>query len=180
MAACIWWLLSLLQTFLEQTKTKFSKNYKGMNLSKITTTVGLNSKSLYQCPVALLITSNVRACFFNNHRYLFLSLFLINSWETGIISFSVIVSDRQVSFVYFWLWLWAGHTAPGMDVSVRDGKLWSMLGGEKLMKGKWLNLKLARGQSQHSYHFHPFFINGKLYFLKWKEKQDLVTLWRLS
>ncbi|KAJ0068282.1 hypothetical protein NL108_004679, partial [Boleophthalmus pectinirostris] len=31
-------------TFLEQTKTKFSKNYKGMNLSKITTTVGLNSK----------------------------------------------------------------------------------------------------------------------------------------
>lgn len=33
-----------LQTFLEQTKTKFSKNYKGMSLSKITTTVGLNSK----------------------------------------------------------------------------------------------------------------------------------------
>ncbi|XP_008291583.1 ADP-ribosylation factor-related protein 1 [Stegastes partitus] len=30
-------------TFLEQTKTKFSKNYKGMNLSKITTTVGLNT-----------------------------------------------------------------------------------------------------------------------------------------
>uniref|UniRef100_A0A3P8Y9G0 ADP-ribosylation factor-related protein 1 n=1 Tax=Esox lucius TaxID=8010 RepID=A0A3P8Y9G0_ESOLU len=29
-------------TFLEQTKTKFSKNYKGMNLTKITTTVGLN------------------------------------------------------------------------------------------------------------------------------------------
>lgn len=29
-------------TFLEQTKTKFSKNYKGLNLSKITTTVGLN------------------------------------------------------------------------------------------------------------------------------------------
>ncbi|GLD65960.1 ADP-ribosylation factor-related protein 1 [Lates japonicus] len=29
-------------TFLEQTKTKFSKNYKGMSLSKITTTVGLN------------------------------------------------------------------------------------------------------------------------------------------
>uniref|UniRef100_A0AAX7TW26 ADP-ribosylation factor-related protein 1 n=2 Tax=Haplochromini TaxID=319058 RepID=A0AAX7TW26_ASTCA len=29
-------------TFLEQTKTKFSKNYKGMTLSKITTTVGLN------------------------------------------------------------------------------------------------------------------------------------------
>uniref|UniRef100_A0A3B5AD30 ADP ribosylation factor related protein 1 n=1 Tax=Stegastes partitus TaxID=144197 RepID=A0A3B5AD30_9TELE len=38
-------------TFLEQTKTKFSKNYKGMNLSKITTTVGLNSKCvlLYDC-----------------------------------------------------------------------------------------------------------------------------------
>ncbi|XP_054836728.1 ADP-ribosylation factor-related protein 1 isoform X1 [Eublepharis macularius] len=29
-------------TFLEQTKTRFSKNYKGMSLSKITTTVGLN------------------------------------------------------------------------------------------------------------------------------------------
>ncbi|XP_061410112.1 ADP-ribosylation factor-related protein 1 isoform X2 [Lethenteron reissneri] len=29
-------------TFLEQTKTRFSKNYKAMNLSKITTTVGLN------------------------------------------------------------------------------------------------------------------------------------------
>lgn len=32
------------QTFLEQSKTRFSKNYKGMSLSKITTTVGLNSK----------------------------------------------------------------------------------------------------------------------------------------
>nr|KAF6329568.1 ADP ribosylation factor related protein 1 [Myotis myotis] len=31
-------------TFLEQSKTRFSKNYKGMSLSKITTTVGLNSK----------------------------------------------------------------------------------------------------------------------------------------
>uniref|UniRef100_A0A8C0VI06 ADP-ribosylation factor-related protein 1 n=1 Tax=Cyanistes caeruleus TaxID=156563 RepID=A0A8C0VI06_CYACU len=30
------------QTFLEQTKTRFNKNYKGMSLSKITTTVGLN------------------------------------------------------------------------------------------------------------------------------------------
>ena len=39
-------LLSVWQTFLEQTKTKFSKNYKGMSLSKITTTVGLNSKGL--------------------------------------------------------------------------------------------------------------------------------------
>lgn len=29
-------------TYLEQTKTKFNKNYKGMNPSKITTTVGLN------------------------------------------------------------------------------------------------------------------------------------------
>lgn len=29
-------------TFLEQTKTKFSKKYKGMNPNKITTTVGLN------------------------------------------------------------------------------------------------------------------------------------------
>lgn len=29
-------------TYLEQTKTKFSKNYKGMNPAKITTTVGLN------------------------------------------------------------------------------------------------------------------------------------------
>lgn len=32
------------QTFLEQSKTRFHKNYKGMSLSKITTTVGLNSK----------------------------------------------------------------------------------------------------------------------------------------
>lgn len=29
-------------TYLEQTKTKFNKGYKGMNLAKITTTVGLN------------------------------------------------------------------------------------------------------------------------------------------
>ncbi|XP_043912891.1 ADP-ribosylation factor-related protein 1 isoform X2 [Protopterus annectens] len=29
-------------TFLEQTKIRFSKSYKGMNLMKITTTVGLN------------------------------------------------------------------------------------------------------------------------------------------
>lgn len=29
-------------TYLEQTKMKFSKNYQGMNLHKITTTVGLN------------------------------------------------------------------------------------------------------------------------------------------
>lgn len=31
-----------LQTYLEAAKTKFTKNYKGMNPSKITTTVGLN------------------------------------------------------------------------------------------------------------------------------------------
>jgi len=29
-------------TFLEQTKTKFNRNYQGMNLAKITSTVGLN------------------------------------------------------------------------------------------------------------------------------------------
>lgn len=29
-------------TFLEQTKTKFNKNYKGTNMNKITSTVGLN------------------------------------------------------------------------------------------------------------------------------------------
>ncbi|KAK7101141.1 ADP-ribosylation factor-related protein 1-like [Littorina saxatilis] len=29
-------------TYLEQTKTKFNKGYKGMNLGKVTTTVGLN------------------------------------------------------------------------------------------------------------------------------------------
>lgn len=29
-------------TYLEQTKMKFTKNYQGMNLNKITTTVGLN------------------------------------------------------------------------------------------------------------------------------------------
>ncbi|ETE57424.1 hypothetical protein L345_16860, partial [Ophiophagus hannah] len=33
-------------TFLEQTKMRFNKAYKGMSLSKITTTVGLNSKSI--------------------------------------------------------------------------------------------------------------------------------------
>ena len=31
------------QTYLEQTKTKFNKGYLGMNLAKVTTTVGLNS-----------------------------------------------------------------------------------------------------------------------------------------
>lgn len=31
-----------IQTYLEAAKTKFTKNYKGMNPSKITTTVGLN------------------------------------------------------------------------------------------------------------------------------------------
>ena len=36
------------QTFLEQSKTRFNKNYKGMSLSKITTTVGLNSKASKQ------------------------------------------------------------------------------------------------------------------------------------
>jgi len=34
------------QTFLEQTKTQFNKDYKGGNLNKITATVGLNSKLL--------------------------------------------------------------------------------------------------------------------------------------
>jgi ADP-ribosylation factor related protein 1 len=29
-------------TFLEQTKTKFNRNYKGINLNRVTTTVGLN------------------------------------------------------------------------------------------------------------------------------------------
>ena len=37
----------LFQTFLEQTKTQFNKNHKGMSLDKITTTVGLNSKCCY-------------------------------------------------------------------------------------------------------------------------------------
>lgn len=35
-------LVSLFQTYLEAAKTKFTKNYKGMNPAKITTTVGLN------------------------------------------------------------------------------------------------------------------------------------------
>ena len=43
-AGCLSPLFS--QTFLEQSKTRFSKNYKGMSLSKITTTVGLNSKGI--------------------------------------------------------------------------------------------------------------------------------------
>lgn len=33
-------------TYLEQTKMKFTKNYQGMNLNKITTTVGLNIGSI--------------------------------------------------------------------------------------------------------------------------------------
>jgi len=37
-------ILLWLQTYLEQTKTKFSKDYKAMNPAKITTTVGLNSR----------------------------------------------------------------------------------------------------------------------------------------
>ena len=37
-------MISKFQTYLEQTKTKFTKHYKGMNPSKITTTVGLNRK----------------------------------------------------------------------------------------------------------------------------------------
>lgn len=32
----------LFKTYLEAAKTKFTKNYKGMNPNKITTTVGLN------------------------------------------------------------------------------------------------------------------------------------------
>lgn len=40
---CIYFFISfILQTYLEAAKTKFTKNYKGMNPSKITTTVGLN------------------------------------------------------------------------------------------------------------------------------------------
>lgn len=34
--------LHIYQTYLEAAKTKFTKNYKGLNPSKITTTVGLN------------------------------------------------------------------------------------------------------------------------------------------
>lgn len=37
----------LFQTYLEQTKMKFTRNYQGMNLNKITTTVGLNSKGSF-------------------------------------------------------------------------------------------------------------------------------------
>jgi len=36
------WSVLSLQTYLESSKTKFKKNYKGINPSKITTTVGLN------------------------------------------------------------------------------------------------------------------------------------------
>lgn len=35
-------IIDYFQTYLEAAKTKFTKNYKGMNPSKITTTVGLN------------------------------------------------------------------------------------------------------------------------------------------
>jgi len=40
-------MLIVLQTYLEQTKTKFSKDYKAMNPAKITTTVGLNSMDVF-------------------------------------------------------------------------------------------------------------------------------------
>jgi len=36
-------VLLRLQTYLEQTKMKFNKDYRAMNPAKITTTVGLNS-----------------------------------------------------------------------------------------------------------------------------------------
>ena len=36
----------LSQTFLERTQMEFNRNYKGMGLDKVTTTVGLNSKFL--------------------------------------------------------------------------------------------------------------------------------------
>jgi len=36
-------MLLSLQTYLEQTKTKFNKDYKALNSAAITTTVGLNS-----------------------------------------------------------------------------------------------------------------------------------------
>lgn len=36
------------QTYLEQTKTKFNKKHKGMNLTKVTSTVGLNSAYLIE------------------------------------------------------------------------------------------------------------------------------------
>lgn len=38
--------LLILQTYLECSKAKFKKNYKGINPSKITTTVGLNIGSI--------------------------------------------------------------------------------------------------------------------------------------
>lgn len=44
-------------TYLEQTKTKFTKHYKGINPSKITTTVGLN--------LGEIETSNVRLRFWD-------------------------------------------------------------------------------------------------------------------
>ncbi|ESN93080.1 hypothetical protein HELRODRAFT_156111 [Helobdella robusta] len=44
-------------TFLEQTKTKFNRNYKGINLKKITSTVGLN--------IGKIDTSNIRLSFWD-------------------------------------------------------------------------------------------------------------------
>lgn len=41
-------------TFLEQTKTKFSKEYRGMPLNKITTTVGLNIGKIHTHGVKLM------------------------------------------------------------------------------------------------------------------------------
>jgi len=57
-----------LQTYLEQTKTKFSKDYKAMNPAKITTTVGLNSRlsvaELSELCNSQFFVVNLRLCFF--------------------------------------------------------------------------------------------------------------------
>jgi len=42
------WIVLSFQTYLEQTKTKFNKKHKGMNLTKVTSTVGLNSAYLIE------------------------------------------------------------------------------------------------------------------------------------
>lgn len=80
-----------LQTFLEQTKTKFSKNYKGMSQSKITTTVGLNSEFRFQSVLfsfSSVVFYDVHYNFlhlnrwaYQNGRVFFLNIFSLNSWN---------------------------------------------------------------------------------------------------
>ena len=62
------------QTYLEQSKTKFNSKYQGMNLSKITATVGLNSKLRYTDIHSALVLFEVSNCIEWINFYYILSL----------------------------------------------------------------------------------------------------------